>query len=82
MGNEHVIDKQLKNGVFMAFGVIQEIIQANIAKERQTPENPVFSGFSSFPEILSDTTNTLWYNPLFCRAFSKELSPDAVLKYF
>ena len=25
MGNEHVTDKQLKNGVFMAFGVMQEI---------------------------------------------------------
>ncbi len=35
MGNEHVTDNQLKNSVFTAFGVIQEIdIQSNMDFEK------------------------------------------------
>lgn len=86
MGNEHVTDKQLKNSVFMAFGVIEaikghlkeikrhlkeikrhllaikrylfEIVQVNIAKQRNPPETACFRGFLmfwlSFPLVLRD----------------------------
>ena len=48
--------------LFMGFSCSQnvnkEIIQPNIEKEQQTPENPVFSGFSLYSENLSDTFKT------------------------
>ena len=50
------------NPLFMGFlgyqNVNKEIIQPNIEKEQQTPENPVFSGFSLYSENLSDTFKT------------------------
>lgn len=50
------------NPLFMGFlgyqNVNKEIIQPNIEKEQQTPENPVFSGFFLYSENLSDTFKT------------------------
>ena len=44
MGNEHVTDKQLKNDVFTAFAVQQELMKLFIC-DIWKPTNIVFVGF-------------------------------------
>ena len=45
MGNEHVTDKQLKNGVFTAFGVFKEIIKIVIEMIEEPLKTLCFQGF-------------------------------------
>ena len=48
MGNEHITDNQLKNSVFMAFGILQEIGKRNIKYVFQSPELMRFGDFVWF----------------------------------
>lgn len=45
MGNEHVTDKQFKNGVFTAFAVHEEIIKSFIKELSEPLEMQCFRGF-------------------------------------